>query len=172
MAAFVCLALPAAAAAHVQLAPDRVAPGSFTLFTVLSPNESGQPLTGLRLAIPPGLEIDAVADTPGFTANVVEDRRHRVAALNWQGGSVPPDRLALFHFSGTPSATGTLLLTGIQRFADGSTRTWRTAELTVADDPAAEDTVARALGIAALVLGVLVALAVGYVIVRGRRAAG
>ena len=46
LAAAVLLVFPAAASAHVEMSPDRVDPGSFTLFTVLSPNESEQPLTG------------------------------------------------------------------------------------------------------------------------------
>ena len=66
------LALPATADAHVQLTPDKVAPGAFTLFTVLSPNESVQPLTGLQLTIPEGMLIDSAGDTPGFTTKVVE----------------------------------------------------------------------------------------------------
>ena len=52
LAAAVLLVFPAAASAHVEMSPDRVDPGSFTLFTVLSPDESEQPLTGLRLTVP------------------------------------------------------------------------------------------------------------------------
>jgi hypothetical protein len=173
VAALLCLALPAGAAAHVQLSPDRVAPGSFTLFTVLSPNESAQPLTGLQLTIPEGLLINSVADTPGFTTKVVQDQSHRVAGLSWQGGNVAPTRLALFHFSGLATGTGQLELTGIQHFADGSTRLWHSPVITVAEPETASsrDSLTLGIAVAALVLALLVGGALGYVIARGRRVA-
>jgi hypothetical protein len=140
------LVIPSAAAAHVELTPDQVAPSSFTLFTVLSPNESEQPLTGLRLSIPNGMTVEGAADTPGFTTRPIFDSRHRLSTLSWTGGSVPPDGLALFRFSASVgAATGTLQLVGVQTFADGSTKTWNTPELAVAED-SQSDTTARALG--------------------------
>jgi uncharacterized protein YcnI len=172
-AALIALALPASAAAHVQLSPDRIDPGSFTLFTVLSPDESAQPLTGLQLTIPDGLVVDSIGETAGFTAKVVEDQQHRIAGLSWQGGHVAPGHLALFHFSGTPRATGVLQLTGIQRFADGSTRLWHSPQVDVAATGGAKrDSLTLALAAAALVLAVLLgggALAVA--LARGRSAA-
>ena len=99
LAAAVLLVFPAAAAAHVEMSPDRVEPGSFTLFTVLSPDESEQPLTGLRLTVPDGMEVDGAAATPGFTTELVRDQSHRIVAISWQGGSVAPDDLGLFRFS-------------------------------------------------------------------------
>jgi len=170
----VALALPASAAAHVELSPDRVAAGAFTLFTVLSPNESVQPLTGLQLTIPRGMLIDAVADTPGFTTKVVEDPQHRIAGLSWQGGSIAAGRLALFHFSGTPRAEGALELTGIQRFADGSTKLWHSPVVDVADadSGSSRDALTLGLAIAALVLALLLGGgALLLVLTRGRRAA-
>ena len=99
LAAAALLVFPAAAAAHVEMSPDRVDPGSFTLYTVLSPDEGEQPLTGLRLTVPDGMEVDAAAATPGFTTELVRDQAHRIVAISWQGGSVAPDELGLFRFS-------------------------------------------------------------------------
>jgi hypothetical protein len=168
-----CLASPAGAAAHVQLSPERVAPGSFTLFTVLSPNESSQVLTGLQLTIPAGLLINAVADTSGFTTKVVQDQTHRIAGLSWQGGNVAPTRLALFHFSGLATGTGLLQLTGIQHFADGSTRLWRSPTIEVAEPTKASsrDSLTLGIAVAALVLALLVGGALGYLVARSRRVA-
>jgi hypothetical protein len=171
VAALIFLLLPAGAGAHVQLTPDHVAPGTFTLFTVLSPNESAQPLTGLQLTIPQGLLIDSVADTPGFTTRVIEDPQHRIAGLSWQGGSVAPAHLALFSFSGTPRATGLLQLTGIQRFADGSTQLWHSPTVTAAAPGAKRDSLTLGLAAAALVLALLLAGALVALFARGRRAA-
>jgi uncharacterized protein YcnI len=142
---------PATASAHVEVSPDRVDPSSFTLFTVLSPNESSQPLTGLRLSIPPGLEVDQMADAAGFTSQVVEDQAHRAVALSWQGGSVAPDRLATFQFSASVGdTTGELRLVGVQSFADGSTKTWRSPVIDVRSSASGHDSTARALAAAAL----------------------
>jgi len=170
--ALIFLALPAGAAAHVELTPDRVAPGSFTLFTVLSPNESAQPLTGLELTIPDGLLVDSVADTPGFSTRIVEDQQHRIAGLSWQGGRVAPARLALFHFSGTARSAGLLQLTGIQRFADGSTRLWHSPVVNVASAGTKRDSLTLGLAVAALALALLLGGgALALVLARGRRAA-
>ena len=139
---------------------------------MLSPNESTQPLTGLELTIPQGLLIDSAADTPGFTTRVVEDQQHRVAGLSWQGGRVAPARLALFHFSGAASSTGVLQLTGIQRFADGSTKLWRTPVLNVASAGTKRDSLTLGLAIAAFALALLLGGgALVLVLVRGRKAA-
>jgi hypothetical protein len=170
VAALALLALPAAASAHVQLMPNQVAPGSFTLFTVLSPNENPEPLTGLRLLIPPTLLINAAADTPGFKTKILVDQRHRIAGISWQGGSIAPARLALFQFSGLAGAAGTLHLTGIQSFADGSTRTWHSPVVTVASTgTTGRDSLTLGIAGAALVLALVVALALAAVFVRERR---
>ncbi len=142
---------PATASAHVELSPGRVDPGSFTLFSVLSPNESSQPLTGLRLTIPAGLEVDQMADAAGFRSQAVEDQTHRIVALSWQGGSVPPDRLATFQFSASVGGTtGELRLVGVQSFADGSTKIWRSPVIEVSSTASGGDSTARALAAAAL----------------------
>ena len=147
------LAYPPAAAAHVEMTPGRVAPSSFTLFTVLSPNESEQPLTGLRLQIPNGMRVEGAADTPGFTTRPIFDSRHRLSMLSWTGGAVAPDGLALFRFSaGVGSTQGTLRLDAVQTFADGSTKAWKTAEIAVASE-SRSDTTARTLGIAGIAIG-------------------
>jgi uncharacterized protein YcnI len=153
LAAAVLLAFPAAASAHVVMSPDRVDPGSFTLYTVLSPNESEQVLTGLRLTVPDGMEVDAAAGTPGFTTELVRDQSHRVVAVSWQGGSVAPEDLGLFRFSASVgSADTTLHLVGVQTFADGSTKVWKTPAVEVAKEGSGtgSDTTTRSLAAAAL----------------------
>jgi hypothetical protein len=162
LAAIAALALPASAAAHVLVSPDTVAPHSFTLYTVLSPNERTSPLTGLSLTIPESLEVDAVADTPGFTESEITDQSHRIVGLRWTGGHVAPGKLALFHFTGSVGGAGTIHLTGLQTFANGTTEFWRTPRIEVASaaagaDSGGSDTVARVL--AAIAVG-LAALAV------------
>jgi MYXO-CTERM domain-containing protein len=164
LAAAVLLVFPAAASAHVEMSPDRVDPGSFTLYTVLSPDESEQPLTGLRLTVPDGMEVEAAAATPGFITELVRDQSHRVVAISWQGGSVAPDDLALFRFSASVgSDERTLHLVGVHTFADGTTKVWRTPVVEVADESggSSTDTTSRVLAAAALGLAAA-ALAAGF----------
>jgi uncharacterized protein YcnI len=152
LAAVGLLAMPATAAAHVELSPDRVSPGSFTLFTVLSPNESRSPLTGLRLTVPDGMDVDAAADTPGFATATVTDQSHRTIAIVWSGGRVAPEHLALFRFSASVrNAPGTVQMTAVQTFADGTTRTWTTPQVEVDDPTQSSDGLARGLAAGAFV---------------------
>jgi uncharacterized protein YcnI len=163
LAAAVLLVFPAAASAHVEMSPDRVEPGSFTLFTVMSPNEAEQPLTGLRLTIPEGMEVDGAASTPGFTTQVVRDQSHHIVAISWQGGSVEPEDLALFRFSASVgSDEGTIHLVGVQTFADGSTKVWKSPEVDVeAESSGSSDSTSRVLAGAAIGLAA-VALAANF----------
>ena len=162
LAAAVLLVLPAAASAHVEMSPDRVDPGSFTLFTVLSPDESEQPLTGLRLTIPSGMEVDGAAATPGFTTQLVRDQSHRIVAISWQGGSVAPDDLGLFRFSASVGSDETTLhLVGVQTFADGTTKVWKTPVVEVAKESSSSGSDTGTKGLAAAALGLAaVALAI------------
>jgi uncharacterized protein YcnI len=156
LAAIAALAFPASAAAHVLLSPNTVAPHSFMLYTVLSPNERDSPLTGLSLTIPENLEVDAVADTPGFTESELTDQSHRIVGLRWSGGRVAPGKLALFHFTGSVGDAGTIHLTGLQTFANGTTEVWRTPQIVVgAAAGSSSDTLARALSAVAVVLAAI-----------------
>jgi uncharacterized protein YcnI len=166
LAAIAALAFPASAAAHVLLSPNTVAPHSFTLYTVLSPNERASPLTALSLTIPESLEVDAVADTPGFTESEVTDQSHRIVGLRWSGGRVAPGKLALFHFTGSVGDAGTVHLTGVQYFANGTTEVWQTPQIMVTAATASSgergnsDTLARVLsGIAVVLAAIAVVIA-------------
>jgi uncharacterized protein YcnI len=156
LAAITALTFPASAAAHVLLSPNTAAPHSFMLYTVLSPNERESPLTGLSLTIPESLEVDAVADTPGFTESEITDPSHRIVGLRWSGGRVAPGKLALFHFTGSVGDAGTIHLTGLQTFANGTTEVWRTPQIVVgAAAGSSSDTLARALSAVAVVLAAI-----------------
>jgi uncharacterized protein YcnI len=145
------------AQAHVLLDPGRAAPHTLVLFTVLSPDEARIPLTGLRLTIPPALVVSSIADTTGYTAQIVRDQSFRPVALSWQGGRTAPGHLALFRFAAlTPAKAGAVTLTGVQTFADGSTHVWRSARLVVAAPAASasdNDGLVLAAGVAGAVLG-------------------
>jgi periplasmic copper chaperone A len=161
------LVLPASAQAHVQLTPDAVAPGSDALFTIRSPNESQQPLTGLRLTIPASLVVEGAAATPGFTSQVVRDQAGRAVTLSWQGGDIPAGGLALFQFSATvPQSSGQIRLTATQTFADGSTKLWHSAVIDVTAPGSGDDGTARLLAALALAMGVA---ALGVALVSTRR---
>ena len=160
---FAVLVFPASAGAHVEITQMPVGDGA--LFTLSSPNENeSQDLTGLRVTVPDGLSVAEIADTSGFTAQIVRDQSGRAVALSWQGGKVAPQHLALFQFSGADSG-GDLTLTAVQSFADGSTKVWK-PELTAASGTSSgSDNVARVgAGIA-----VVIALAAAGLALTSRR---
>jgi hypothetical protein len=136
--AVVCIAASAGVAgAHVLIRPQRARTGTLVLFTVLSPDEKSVTLTGLRLSIPTNLVVSSIGDTPGYSAQIVRDQSYRPIALSWQGGHTMPAHLALFHFAAlTPPQPATVTLTGVQTFADGSTRIWRSARVVIGAAPA------------------------------------
>jgi hypothetical protein len=124
------------ARAHVLIRPQHAPTDTLVLFTVLSPDEKSVPLTGLRLSIPTTLVVSSIGDTAGYAAQIVRDQSFRPIALAWQGGHTMPAHLALFHFAAlTPPQPATVTLTGVQTFADGSTRIWRSARVVIGDAP-------------------------------------
>ena len=146
------------AAAHVLMFPSRVAPGSFTLFTVVSPDEKTSPLTGLTLDIPPNLVVDSVQPAAGFRTQIVRDQTLRVIGLRWSGGRIPPGQMAVFRFTAlAPAHATTIPIPAVQTFADGSTQIWHTASLEIAR-PSSGGTGASTLSIAALVVAVVAAV--------------
>ena len=152
LAAALLLARPAAASAHVYVFPDRVTPGTFTLFSVISPDEKTSPLTGLTLNIPPDLIVSAVQPAAGFRTQIVRDQTLRVIGLRWTGGHVPPGQMAVFQFTALPpSGDATITIPAVQTFADGSTEVWHSASLTVGPAPSGGGG-SSALSIVALVV--------------------
>lgn len=121
-----------AASAHVLVFPDQVPPRSFTLFTVVCPDERGVALTGLQLAVPAGLVIDSIEPSAGFRAQIVRDQTERAIGLRWTGGRVAPGQMATLRFTAlAPSHPDTIRLPAVQTFADGSTQVWHTAAISV-----------------------------------------
>ena len=165
----VALAFPAMASAHVEFSPESVQPGSFTLYDELSPNESQSQLTGVRITLPAGLEVDSIAETPGFTSEIVHDQANRAIGLSWQGGSIDAGHMAVLRFSASvPDTSGTLTATAIQSFADGSTKTWHPTVEVADTSTGGSDTIARALGVLALMLAAA-AIAISLIEMRRRR---
>ena len=171
VAAVWAVAAAGTAGAHVLIRPDRVPPHTLELLTVLSPDEQSVPLTGLRLAIPGTVIVSSVGDTPGYRAQIVRDQSFRPVALSWQGGRTLPGHLALFHFAAlTPANAGPVTLTGVQTFADGSTRIWRSARIVVADPAAGRSGGHDGLLLTAALVLAAAGLAVGTAALRRGRA--
>ncbi len=153
LAAALLLALPSAASAHVFVFPNRVTPGTFTLFSVISPDEKTSPLTGLTLNIPPDLIVSAVEPAAGFRTQIVRDQTLRVIGLRWTGGHIPPGQMAVFQFTALPpSGDARITIPAVQTFADGSTEVWHSASLTVGPAPSGGGGGSSALSIVALVV--------------------
>jgi len=140
--------------------------------TKTSAGENYVTYSSLELAdVPDVVQVDPRVPPSIATDASSRRRRHRIAGLSWQGGRVAPARLALFSFSGSARTKGLLELTGIQRFADGSTQLWHSPTVTVAAAGAKRDSLTLGLAAAALALALVLAGALVVVLARGRRAA-
>jgi hypothetical protein len=163
----VALALPATAAAHVEIVSTEAGKGA--LYTVTSPNENAkQAMTGLRLTVPDGLQVDAISDAGTFSSEIVRDQSGKAVVLSWQRGSLAPEHLGLFQFSGhLDSGVDKVTLNGTQTFADGSTEKW-TPQIASSHSHGSSDNLSRGLAIAAIALA---AVALAWTSLRRRRPA-
>ena len=159
------------ASAHILIVPDRVAPGSFTLFTVICPDERSAPVTGLQLVVPPSLAVDSIEPASGFRAQIVRDQTRRAIGLRWSGGRVAPGQMVTLRFTAlAPTAPGIVHLAAVQTFADGSTEVWHTAGIAVGARPAANGSTTAAWAAVAIAgLAAVVSLVALVVAVRVSR---
>ena len=145
-----------AASAHIfvtSLAPNQ--------FVLLTPNDEGATIVGVRLELPPGLHVEQLEAKPGW----------RTTADGWTGGRVPPGRFTGFGVVVTEPQSRTQVVIGAREtLANGETKTFQ-APVELGPAPAAlHDSGARTLGKAALALAAAaaaIALAAGAVALSG-----
>jgi uncharacterized protein YcnI len=160
----VALAVPAAARAHVTIAPPFVEAEAPTAIAFATPNERpGHATTALEITAPAGVEI-ARADPPrGWTVAVSGNR------ARWSGGRIEGESDVSFAVVVTARMrAGAATFQASQRYDDGEVVRWD-ARLTVLP-PSAEDSPPEHLrrAVIASVVG-LVAIGGGFVSVALRR---
>jgi uncharacterized protein YcnI len=180
------------ALAHVSVNPGSVEPGEWATVSFHVPNERDDAATvRFEVVFPADRSVtDATpAALPGWTVTVAEENeKDTVSSVVWTGGQVQPGTYQEFPVSmAMPDEPGTLTFKALQTYATGEVVRWIDATeegqpepehpaptVTVARPaaPVAEqstsDTVARVLGGAGLVAG-LVAAGVAAVVTRQKR---
>jgi uncharacterized protein YcnI len=114
----VVVAFAAPASAHVEMTPDSAAPQQSLIYTVSVPNEhSGEATVELDLNLPPGFDLEAAQQVPGWTTQVLKSPDGTPTTVIWKGGRIPPDTFGTFEINGrNPNATGPLVFQAVQRY--------------------------------------------------------
>ncbi len=143
---------PTPASAHVTAVPPFATAGTETRLVLEVPNERRtEPMTTLRVRVPPGMEIRSAEPSAGFSA-AVSGRD-----VTWSGGRLAPRATARFAFVALARLQhGAVALAAEQRYPDGGRVPWR-VELTIT--PAARAATDGGRGLAPL-LGAAAALVV------------
>ncbi|HXG69262.1 MAG TPA: DUF1775 domain-containing protein [Gemmatimonadaceae bacterium] len=132
--AAVLLTFPAAAFAHVSVAPREAKPGAQQQYTVRVPTERQVATTAVYLQVPDGMTVTDVPQPEGATHDLKKDGT-RIVAITWTK-AIPPKQSAQFLFTATnPAGAGQIAWKVQQRFADGTSRDW-TPGTKLTDTPA------------------------------------
>lgn len=114
------LVLAPGAAAHVEITPAKVRPGSTARLTIEVPAELKVPTVKIEVKLPPGLAGVQPAAKPGWKST------NRSGVMTWFGGKIPPGQSETFVFSAhVPDTPGTeLVFPAVQTYANGAVVHW------------------------------------------------
>lgn len=120
------LAVPAWAAAHVDVLPTTVVQGEAAEFTIRVPNERDIPNTAVRVDFPPQVTVYALSDPPpGWRVTPRTAPDGRLAGVTLQG-RLAAGRYLDYTVLGTPFDAGTATWRSFQTYADGRVKPWTT----------------------------------------------
>jgi uncharacterized protein YcnI len=176
LAVTAALTVAANAFAHAEISPAVVRAKTAQVFTLAVPTEKEDAFTTkVELTPPSGYSIDSFAPSPGWKRTVKQTGSGEetvIQDVTWSGGHVPTEEDALFQFLATADASKTYTFTVRQTYSDGSVVDWTGPESSDTPAPTIEAVsslgggggtstlaiVALAVGIAALVIGIIALL--------------
>ncbi len=142
-AILLALAAPAAASAHVSVAPNTASAGSYALVNIKVPNESATAVTNkVELALPTDTPILNVSYVPvaGWAAELVRETlptpievggntiTDAITKVIWTanpGSEIADGQLQVFPLSlGPVPDTGSIVMTADQTYSDGNVVSW------------------------------------------------
>jgi uncharacterized protein YcnI len=113
-----------AASAHVTVWPQQSAPGAREKYELRVPNERRSATITIEVRFPQGLRVTAVEQKPGWQAEAIRDSSGALSGVRWIG-NLPPEQFTEFGLLAVnPKASGDLVFTAIQAFADGMKVEW------------------------------------------------
>ena len=117
-------ALAASAPASITVSPQQSAPGAHEKYELRVPNERRSATITVEFRFPPGLRVTAVEQKPGWQAEAFRDASGRLTGVRWVG-NLPPEEFTEFGLLAVnPPASGDLVFTAVQAFADGTKMEW------------------------------------------------
>ena len=143
------LVFAGAASAHLSLNPPQVIKGSLNDLTFSVPNtDTPVGIDHVTLGIPADFSLDDAEAKPGWSQSRTGQ------AITWSGGNIPKGQYATFSIRGTaPKKVETVLFNVLVGDRKGKSITYRIGVDVTAHGP--QDSGARSLGKAALLIGVL-----------------
>jgi uncharacterized protein YcnI len=160
------LTFPAAAAAHVTIAPPFVQDGIESTIAFQTPNERSPHATvGLRVTAPPGVAVDSAKAPRGWTSKISG------STVSWTGGKLTGTSTVDFPVTITAKVrAGTHPFAATQTYDDGATVKWN-AGLSVLPATGSQAPKQHPWGaVAAAVAGLLVIGGSVFLLRRARRA--
>ena len=148
--------------AHVVPVPQFLPSGVVTTMDFAVPNERPEPMSGVTISVPAGLEIVRAQPTAGWTATVDG------STTTWQGG--PLAHLAIENFSldvDVTASPGPATLDTLLLYPSGAKVTWP-ATLTVVAGPVDEGTQGVGWGVITAIVGAGLLVAACIVVVAWR----
>ena len=121
LAALLALLVPAAASAHVTIAPPFVEDGVPSTITFETPNERPPHATiSLTVTAPPGITVDSAQSPAGWRATV------KGSTVTWTGGRLTARTTTAFPLKITARVrAGTFGFLAAQRYDDNATVRWK-----------------------------------------------
>jgi hypothetical protein len=160
---FSALAMSSGASAHVVPVPQALPTGVVTTMDFAVPNERPEPMSGVTISVPAGLQIVRAHPTEGWTAKL------NGSSSTWRGG--PLAHLSIENFrldvdvtaSPGPASLDTKLL-----YPSGASVRWP-ATLTVVLGPVDKEAQSVAWGVIAAIVGAGLLVAVCIAVLAWRR---
>lgn len=124
LAAWLLIATPVIAWAHVRVVPEDVPADSYEVLTVRVPTERDIPTTEVRVEVPEGFDVSRVEPVPGWDYEL-EEEAGVVRGITWSGGEIGATEFQQFDVQGkTPAEPGEYPWNAYQTYENGEVVGW------------------------------------------------
>jgi uncharacterized protein YcnI len=124
LAAWLLIATPVIAWAHVRVVPEDVPADSYEVLTVRVPTERDIPTTEVRVEVPEGFDVSRIEPVPGWDYEL-EEEAGVVRGITWSGGEIGATEFQQFDVQGkTPAEPGEYPWNAYQTYENGEVVEW------------------------------------------------
>jgi uncharacterized protein YcnI len=124
LAAWLLIATPVIAWAHVRVVPEDVPADSYEVLTVRVPTERDIPTTEVRVEVPEGFDVSRIEPVRGWDYEL-EEEAGVVRGITWSGGEIGATEFQQFDVQGkTPAEPGEYPWNAYQTYENGEVVEW------------------------------------------------